>query len=141
VQEDVLELRIGSGKGKYVAVPLKIGDTLGSLSRSLAPERVGLLEVRVRGVQDDRLPLPELMVQNLGQARIPTLCHAGRIHGRHPLLLVVVHVEMLGLDDLEIERAVLDLVPPEVLGGQHSRREQKEQQSRGGASEHIDLYL
>jgi hypothetical protein len=141
VEEDVLELRIASGEGEYVAVPLEIGDTLSSFSRSLASQRVGLLKVGVRGIEDDRLPLPELVVQNLGEACIPALGHAGSIHRRHPLLLVVVDVEMLGLDDLEIERAVLDLVPPEVLSGHQTRREQQEQQSRGGASKHIDLYL
>src|SRR6185503_8179559 len=45
--------------------------------------------------------------------------------GRGSLAVVVVDIEMLGLDDLEIEVGVLDLVPAEVLGGQEAGRAQE----------------
>jgi hypothetical protein len=48
---------------------------------------------------------------------------------------------MFGLNDLEIEGAVLDLVAPEVLGAEESRREQEEEKGRGDATEHNDLDL
>jgi hypothetical protein len=47
----------------------------------------------------------------------------------------------VGMDDLEIEVAVLNLVAPEVLGGQQSGRKKKKEKSRDGAWEHNDLGL
>jgi hypothetical protein len=49
---------------------------------------------------------------------------------------------MLGLDDLEIEVGVLDLIAPEVLGGEKPGHAQEEgEQGRSGASKHGDLSL
>jgi hypothetical protein len=140
VLEDVLELRVRAAERHHRAVPLEIGDAAGSFAGRLA-QRVGLLEIGVGGVQNDRLPFPELVVQHLGQAGVAAFRHAGGVHGRDPLALVVVDVEVLGLDDLEIELAVLDPVAPEILGVEESRREQQEEECREGASEHNYLDL
>ena len=87
---------------------------------------VRLLEIRLRGVQDDRLPALELVVQDAGQAGVPPLGHARGVQGRRPLGRIVVDLEVLGLDDLEIEGLVLDLVLSEVLRCQRRRAEQRE---------------
>ena len=61
-----------------------------------AGQRVGLLEVRMRGVQNQRLAAAELMAQQLGQPRIPSLRHPrGELNGGL-FLGVVVNVEVLG---------------------------------------------
>src|SRR2546428_42476 len=58
------------------------------------------------------------------------------------LAVVVVDVEMLGLDDLEIEVGVLDLVPAEVLGGEETwHADEQGEQGRCSASKHGDLSL
>ena len=56
------------------------------------------------------------MVEDLGEPGVPALRQAPRLLGGRPLRRIVVHVEVIGLEDLEIEAAVLDLVAPEVLG-------------------------
>jgi len=135
VLQNVLELGVGAGKWHHRAVALEIGYSTGALTGRLS-QGVGLLEIGVGGIENDRFALPELVVQHLGKASVAPFGHPGGIHSSHPLPLVVVHVEMLGLDDLEIERAVLDLVPAEVLGLRQSRDQQTEEQGRGDASEH-----
>jgi hypothetical protein len=89
-------------------------------ARALADvQGVGLLEIRARGIENDRLPLLELMAQDAGEPGIGALRHAGGVHGRHALTLVEVDIEVLGLDDLEVKLGVLDLVLPEILGDAH----------------------
>ena len=54
--------------------------------------------------------------------------------GRFGLLFVVIEVEMIGLENLEIKRAVLDLIPPEILRGRrsgHAETHQQEPDDRG----------
>jgi hypothetical protein len=136
VDQHMLELGVRAGKRHHGPVPGKVGDAAGSLTRSLTPQRVCLLKIGVGRVENDRLPLAELVVQNLRQLCVAAFSHAGGIHGRDALALIVVHVEMLGLDDLEIERAVLDLVPAEVLGVDQSGRQQEEKQGGCSASQH-----
>ena len=128
--QHVLELGVGAGERHDGAVPREVGDAAGALAAHLG--RVGLQEVGVRGVQDDRLALAELVVQHLREPGVVPLRHPGRVERGRPLAVVVVDVEMLGLDDLEVEVGVLDLVLAEVLGGQQARRAQQ-QASRTGA--------
>ena len=119
VLQDVLEVGVGAGERHHRPVPREVGHAAGALAAHFG--RVGLLEVGAGGVEDDRLALPELVVQHLREPGVRALGHAGGVHRGHPLALVEVHVEVLGLDDLELEVGVLHLVPPEVLGGQPGR--------------------
>src|SRR5438132_1132266 len=49
----------------------------------------------------------------------------------HAAALVEIHLEVLGLDDLEVEGPVLDLVLPEVLRRERRRAAQRERRQRG----------
>ncbi len=55
------------------------------------------------------------MVQDGAQARVPALGHPAEIDGRRLVVVVVVDVEMIGLEDLEIGAPVPDPVLPEIL--------------------------
>ena len=127
VADHVLELGVGAGEGQDHAVLEKLGDAARALT-DVAADRVGLLEVRLRGVQDDRLAALKLVVQDAGEARVPPLRHACCVERRRALGRIVIDLEVIGLDDLEVEGPVLDLVLPEVLRRQ--RRRARERQRR-----------
>ena len=57
VLQDVLEVLVGAGERQDDPLLEEVGDAAGALARRFAAQRVGLLEIGVRGVQDDRLPL------------------------------------------------------------------------------------
>ncbi len=124
VRQHVLEVRVGAGERQDDPVLERLRDAPGALVEE-DRERVRLLEVRVRGVQDDGLAFPELVLEHPGESRVGPLHHARRIQRRLALLLVEVDVEVRGLDDLEVEGPVLDLVPPEVLGRCRARTDQQ----------------
>src|SRR5204862_1449999 len=84
-------------------------------------DHIGLLEVGLRCVQDDRLAALELVVEDPRQPRVCALGHARGVERAAPFVTVVIDVKVLGLDRLEVERPVLDLVLPEVLGRQGER--------------------
>jgi hypothetical protein len=92
-----------------------LGHTARPLARGAA-QRVGLLELRVAAVEDDRLPLPELEVQDVAQAVVPALRHPAHLRGGVLLLRVVIDVEVVGLEHLELEVLPLHGVPAEILG-------------------------
>jgi hypothetical protein len=46
---------------------------------------------------------------------------------------------MLGLDDLEVEIGVLDLIPAEILGREETGHPEKEEHRLREASQHGDL--
>ena len=94
---------------------------------------VRLVEVRLVGIEDQRLPLVELVVEHRADAAVPALRHPPRVEDQVRVLLgVAVDVEALGLDDVPVEVLVLDLVAPEVLrlGGARQDRGQPDQQRR-----------
>ena len=76
--------------------------------------------------QYNDLSVPELMVEDRRETRIPPLRHPRGHAGAVRFLVVVVDVEMLRLEDLELERLILDLVLTEVLRA--DRRGQRQQQ-------------
>ena len=82
----------------------------------LAFDDVGLFEVRMAGVEDERLPADERVPEDLAQPRIPALGHARHLLRGIGLFRVVIHVEVFGGENLEFEFVVLDLVASEVLG-------------------------
>ncbi len=65
-------------------------------------------------------------MQHPRQTGIPPLSHARGVERRGAFGRVVVHLEVLGLDDAEVEVLVLDLVLPEVLRQERRHPEQHE---------------
>ena len=67
-------------------------------------------------IEQDRLPLSELPVEDPAETGIPPLGHAGHVARRSLLLGVEMQPEVRSLEDAEVELLVLDLVASEVLG-------------------------
>jgi hypothetical protein len=81
----------------------------------LATNDVGLFELDVRAVEDQRLATAQLVLKQALEPRMPALGKArGDIHARF-LAWIEVDIEVLGLQDLEIEGSILNLVVAEVL--------------------------
>ena len=85
------------------------------------------------GVDDQRLPALEFVVQKARQPGVPPLRHAACEKRRFPFRRIVEKVEVLGLEHLEVELLVLDFVPTEVLGLGGTRGE-----GAGGQRQHPD---
>ncbi len=77
-------------------------------------DRIGLPEVRATRIEDERLPGAQLMIQQLGQSRVPALRHAGGQLRGLLFLRVIVDIEVIGLQHLEVELLVLNLIAAEV---------------------------
>ena len=92
---------------------------------------VRLAEVVVRCVDDDRYHRRELVPEDRLELSVRGLDY-GRDGVRQVLVaVVVVDVEVLGLDDIPGERAVLDLVPPKPRGERVGWNEAHRDQSGG----------
>ena len=113
----------GAG-GQHDAAAQAFGDAAGAFAHQRGDD-VGLLEVRMAGVEHERLPAAEMMIEHARQAGVPALRHARHVIGERLLFFVVIDVEVLGLERLEVEGVVLDLVPSEVLrfGGRDASRQ------------------
>ncbi|TML11210.1 MAG: hypothetical protein E6G39_14535 [Actinobacteria bacterium] len=91
-----------------------LGKTAGPFAHS-ARAHIRLREIRMAGVEHDRLPLREGVVEQLRVARVPALRHPRRLPRDLFLFRVVINIEMLGAKRPELEASVLNLVPPEIL--------------------------
>ena len=125
VLEDVLELGVGAGERQHGAMLEELRDAAQPLARRV--DDVRLLEVGLRRVENDRLPALELVMQDPGQPGVGTLRHARGVEGADALVGIIVDVEVLGLNRLEVEVAVLHLVLAEVLGDHHGREKNREE--------------
>ena len=87
------------------------------------------------GVEDQRLPAAQVVMEQTRQPQVPALGHARRLLGGRALLGIEVDVEVLGLQHLELEGLVLDLVAPEVLrrGGTDARRQNRDREQQAGS--------
>ena len=117
VHELVAEHVIGglerTGEGQHDTALVRFGDAAGPLAE-LPLDDVRLAELRAAAVEDERLSPAEVMAEDRADARVPPLGHPRR-HARRGLLFgVVIDVEVIGLEDLEREVAVLHLVLAEV---------------------------
>ena len=133
VADDVIGLAEAGRKRHHDARLEALGEPAGPLVHRPGAD-VGLREVAVARVEHDRLAMRELMIEQLREARVPPLGHPRRLT-RHLLLFrVVIDVEVLGVQRLELQAAVLDLIPAEVLRA--CRRGQKRQGRRGKTHEY-----
>ena len=129
VGQRVLELRIGAGEEQHDAVADPLGDARGAFG-DLELEDVRLLEIGLGRVEDQGLPALPIVAEDLRQTRVRPLRHAGGVHHRRLFLRIVVDVEVLGLEHLEVEIVVLDLVLSELsVGGRGD--EQSDDDCRG----------
>ncbi len=112
VREHVLEALEVAGEGKEDAMPQRLRHTPRPLAQISG--HVVLSEVGARPEEDDRLLLPELVVQHPRQAPVRPLGHACAIDDDVLFLGIVVHEEVLGLEHTPAELVVLHLVLAEV---------------------------
>ena len=134
VHELVAEHVVGrcdrAGKRQNDAALVGFGDAAGALAE-IALDGVGLPEMRPARVEDERLPCAQLMIEQLREARVPALGHPRRHLRRRLFLRVVVDVEVVGLQDLEVEFPVLNLVAAEVAALGKGSRRQPQQNAQG----------
>ena len=111
-------------------------------------QRRGLLEIRVVGIEDNRLTRLHLMVEQPCQPFVPALCHACRQLDGFALLGVVVDVEVFSLENAKIKRVVLNLVAPEILclgrghprSGHRRHRRQRRHKRDNASTDSIDFH-
>jgi hypothetical protein len=123
VREEVLQVPVVALEVEDVALAERVGHALGALAEVTGD--VVLPEVAPRGEDDDRLLLAELVTEDARQARVAALRHARRVDRGNPLLGVVVHEKVLGLEHLPVESIVLHLILPEIALGLEPRPHQR----------------
>jgi hypothetical protein len=112
--EDVVGFRQRAAEWEDHASLQDLGHTARGFAE-VALKRIGLSKVGGARVHDERLARAEVVVQQARQTGIPPLRHEYQVLDGDILFRVVVDVEVLGLQDLEVEALILDLVLPEVL--------------------------
>jgi hypothetical protein len=114
VADHVVGVRERTCKRQHNAPTQSFGHTAGALA-DLAANDVGLLELDVGAIQDEWLAAAKLVPQQAFEPHPPTLGHAGSDLNTGPLAWIEIDVEVFSLEDLEVQVAILNLVPPEVL--------------------------
>ena len=115
VAEHVIVVGVDAGERHDDARPVRLGDAARAFLELFADD-VRLLEVRMVGVEDERLAV-ERVTEGVRVARVPALRHARRVVDDQRLGRIEEVVEVIRLEDLPGKGLVLDLVPPEVLLG------------------------
>jgi hypothetical protein len=114
VGDHVLRIRERSRQRQHDPSPQRLGDAAGAFAEWFRDD-VGLLEVCVGGVDNQRLAAREGVSEQVLEPRVPPFgdprgqVDAGSFAG------IKVDVKVLGLEHLKIEGAVPDLVASEVL--------------------------
>ena len=135
VVQDALEVGVGAAQGKGHP-PLEELREPGHPLREQARHDVGLLEVDVGRVDDERHPAAHGVAEAALQVAEALLRHARRDRGQLLLLRIEVDIEVLGLHPLPGQLLVLDLVLAEAVGlgpGRCRRQQNRRQQSRQSA--------
>jgi hypothetical protein len=112
--QHVPEFRIASGEWKEDAAFHELGDASCAFGDQ-GWRNVGLLEMAMGCVKEERDRIVDLVAEQLREFRICLLCQTGSVEGSGSLRSVVVDVEVVGVDYLPIEIVILDLVLAEVL--------------------------
>ena len=137
VRDLVPEHLVGLGErgreGDDDSTPRGFGDAADAFAEESIDD-VGLGEFRLAAVQDQRLPVPERMSEHPREARVPSLGQSRGEARRSFFARVVIDSEVLGVEHLEVEGDVLDLVPAELLraGVAPPWPRQKSQKRHGG---------
>ena len=118
----VIGLGQRAGERQHDAALQPLGDAACSLANRAA-DHVGLLEIRVRRIENERLTGLHLVLEDARQARIPALGHSADACGAFALVFIEINIEVIGLQHFELEIFVLDLVPSEVLRLARARRQ------------------
>ena len=116
VADDVVGVGERARQRQDNPAPQRFGDAAGAFPK-LSGDHVGLLEVRVGRVQDERLPAAQLVRKQLLEPCVPPLGHTGGDVDPFPFARVEIDIEVLSFQHLEVELLILDFVAPEVLGG------------------------
>jgi hypothetical protein len=133
----MIEVGEGAAGRQHDPAAQRFGHTSGPLPDPL--DDVGLLELRLGGVDDQRLAAGELMVEEPSVPEVPPLGESGCQVCGGALSGIEVDVEVLAAEDPPVEVLVLDLVAAEVLGRQgrrgrgcrkHAREERRWQPGR-----------
>ena len=133
VAEHVVGFGEAAGERQDDAALEHLGDAAGAFA-DVAGERVRLLEVRMGGVEDERLPRRSARGRSSVDSRAyqRSAMRAASSNGRF-FLRVVVDVEVLGLEHLEVEAVVLDLVGRSTARSHRWRTADRSRRLRPGA--------
>src|SRR5262245_8239331 len=82
--------------------PEGLSHTAGSFAE-LTLDDVGLFEIRMRGVEHERLPSAQLMPENCLQTNQPPFRHPARNLGSFAFFRIEIDVEVIRFQDLIIE--------------------------------------
>ncbi len=118
--KDVVGISVRARQRHDHAILERLGDASQALTQ-VTGECIRLLKIGVVGIQNDRLGPFELMLKYARESLVPPLSHTRRVLDRFALFRIEMDVVVRGLEDLEVERLILDLVPPEVLSGYGGR--------------------
>ena len=135
VTDDVVGIRQWTAKRQDNATAERFSDAACAFAQ-LTADRVRLLEVRMRGIQHERLASAELMLQHAAEPRVPALRHARSDVDSVTFFGVVVDVEVLGGADLPV-----DAVDDDVVLGRGRPRGGEAQRQDGRAGDHLCLAL
>ena len=136
VHQLVADDMVGVGKGPCQRQHNPPAHRFGDAARALAElslDGVGLFKIRMRRVQNQRLPAGQCVIQSTLETGVPSLGHSRGDLDPFTLARIKIDVEMLGLQNLKIEFLVLDLVATEVLrrGGRGRPGEHEDGQGEG----------
>jgi hypothetical protein len=127
VVDHVLEFRVGARVRKHHAPLRELGESLHALGEEAGAD-VGLLEVLVRGIDDQRDRLRDLVLEFPLEVLIAVLGERERQAGERLLLRVIEDLHVLAAQRLPLKRVVVDLVlaERERLGVGKGRRRNTE---------------
>jgi len=112
--QDVVGILVGARQWHDDAFLEALRDPAGAFPDGTA-NSIGLLEVRIVGIENDGLALVELAQEGPAVALVPPLGHARGILHRLPFFGVQIEFEMVRFERLELEVVVLHLVATEIL--------------------------
>ncbi len=129
MREDVIEVAVRPREGQHHPALRVLGEPARSLPKKIRGD-VRLLEVAVRGVENEGDLLFDLVPEDRAEARVGALGHPSGVDRGGALAFVEVDPEMLGLDHRPLQVLVLDLVLAEVLGRAHSHTKPEQDQDQ-----------
>ena len=114
MDEDIAELVEIARKGNYHAEAQRLGKA-SDAGRQKVGEDIGLLELVVRLIDDDRRPVRKVVVQNLADVIVALFEVLDRLHGQILEFRLKVKLYVLAFEDFPLEVSVAYFVFPEPL--------------------------